>query len=227
MMLTAASCFKPKPIEVSDEEIREVLSHLLASAEELNEIYYGEGLPTRELDEGNEGAVYLEISDKAKYRTSEELRAATFEVFSNALATNMYMMGVQGYYNDEDEELGTELGIDMGIASRYTEMLGIFCMRASMKEPSLELGRKYDIESATIVDRTSTSVDVKIMSEKDGEKLEVTLRLVSTESQDKLAQRENGATEGEITDIAETTAKSPESFTVADPEYWRLDTPTY
>ena len=150
MMLTAASCFKPKPIEVSDEEIREVLTHLLASAEELNEIYYGEGLPTRALDEGNEGAVYLEISDEAKYRTAEELRVATFEVFSNDIATNMYTMGVQGYYNDEDEELGNELGIDMGIASRYTEMLGIFCMRAAMKEPSLELGRKYDIEGATI-----------------------------------------------------------------------------
>ena len=229
MVFSTAACFKPKPIEVSDEQIRKVLEVLLPAAEELNVIYYGEGLPTRELDEGNEDAVYLEISDKAKYRTSEELKEATFEVFSNDLATQMYTMGVQGYYNDDDEQLGSELGIDMGIDSRYTDMLGIFCMRASKKEPMIELGRTYDIAGATITEKGATYVVIKIMSEKDGEKLELELRLVTAESQQKIAEKENGVTEGEITDIVETTAKaeSPEITDVSSPEFWRIDTPTY
>ncbi len=226
LMLTASACFKPKPIEVSDEEIREVLSHLLPAAEELNVIYYGEGLPTRE---AVEGAVYLELSPDAKYKTSDELRTATFEVFSNDLATQMYTIGVQGVYDEEHEEIGDELGIDMGLTSRYTDMLGIFCMRASMKEPSLELGRTYDVDSATVTEKGATYVVVKIMSEKDGERLELELRLVTADSQAKIAEKENGTTEAEVTEIADTTAEiaTPEPLTVSDPGFWRLDTPTY
>ena len=224
LIFTATSCFKPKPVEVSDEQIREVLSHLLPASEELNVIYYGEGLPTRE---AVEGAVYLELAPEAKYKTADELRAATFKVFSNDLATQMYTIGVQGIYDEEQEQIGDELGIDMGLTSRYTDMLGIFCMRAAKKEPSLELGRKYDVDSATITEKGATYVTVKIMSEKDGEKLELELRLVTAESQKKIAEKENGTTDAEVTEIADTTANPPESLTVSDPEFWRLDTPTY
>lgn len=227
MVLSTAACFKPKPIEVTDEEIQKVLAHLLPAAEELNVIYYGEGLPTRE---AVEGAVYLELAPEAKYKTSEELRQATFAVFSNDLATQMYTIGVQGYYDEEQEELGEELGIDMGLSSRYTDMLGIFCMRAAKKEPAIDLGREYDIDSATITEKGATFVTVKIMSEKDGEKLEIELRLVTTESQEKIAEKENGTTEAEITDIIPETTSTPETSAPtnpADPAFWKIDTPTY
>ena len=221
MVLSTAACFKPKAIEVTDEEIREVLAHLLPAAEELNVIYYGEGLPTRE---AAEGAVYLELAPEAKYKTSDELRIATFAVFSNDLATQMYTIGVQGYYDEEQEELGAELGIDMGIDSRYTDMLGIFCMRATKKDSEVELGRVYDIDSATITEKGPTFVTVKIMSEKGGEKLELELRLVTTESQEKLAIKENGTSDDIVADI---TLETSTPTGVSDPAFWKLDTPTY
>ncbi|MBR5453330.1 MAG: hypothetical protein IKV54_04545 [Clostridia bacterium] len=216
VILTVSSLFAcgPATIEVTDEEIREVLKELLPKAEEINEIYYGDGLPTRE---AAEGAVYLELSPDAKYKTPEELKAATFAVFSDDLAGQMFTIGVQGVYDDESDELGVDRGLD----SRYTNMLGIFCMRASKKEPLFDIGRNYDIDSATVTHRGSKYIEVTIMSEKDGEQLELTLTLLPADSQ----KTQVSHTTEELLDPAETTAA--EELTVADAGYWRLDTPTY
>ena len=214
LLLTSLFACSPAVIEVTDEEIRGVLRELLPMAEELNEIYYGEGLPTRE---GVEGAVYLELSPDAKYKTPEQLKAATFAVFSDDLASQMYTVGVQGIYDDE----GEKLGIDRGLDSRYTNMLGVFCMRASKKDPIYDIGRNYDIDNATVTHRGSKYIEVTIMSEKDGEQLEITLTLLPAETQTLLSSQE--------TDIVTAPSDSEEkvALTVADAGYWRIDTPTY
>lgn len=204
----------PAPIDISDERIRPVLQVLLEKAAELNEIYYGAGLPVNKTDD----AKFYELSGEAKYKTSDELKTATYGVFSDDLASQMFTVGVQGVYDDESEKTG----IDMGLNPRYTNILGVFCMRASMSDPLFELGREYDISSAKITNRGSKFIEVSIMSEKDGEKTEITLTLVP-------AYTQKGDTDStEPAAAAETAEKATEAKDLLDkPENWRLDTPTY
>ena len=216
IILAATSLFacSPGAIEVTDEEIREVLRELIPMADELNEIYYGEGLPTRE---AAEGAVYLELAPEAKYKTPDELKKATYAVFSDDLASQMFTIGVQGVYDDESEDLGVDRGLD----SRYTNMLGIFCMRASKKEPLYDIGRNYDIDGAVITYKGSKYIEVTVMSEKDGENLEITLTLIPADTQTGLSSQYSD----NVTAPADT--EETKQLTVSDAGYWRLDTPTY
>ncbi len=204
----------PAPIDISDERIQPVLQVLLEKAAELNEIYYGTGLPVNK----TEDAKFYELSDEAKYKNSDELKAATYRVFSDDLASQMFTVGVQGIYDDDSDKTG----IDMGLNSRYTNILGVFCMRASMSEPLFELGREYDISSAKITSRGSKYIEVSIMSEKDGEKAEITLTLVPAYTQ----KGDSGP--AELSEDNEKTETAADAGELLDkPENWRLDTPTY
>lgn len=185
--LTLAALLCGCGAKLDEEAFSSEISALLDGAAELNEIYYGKGLPY----DVYEGSGIYPIAEDAPYRTEDELYTATYAVFSDKMAEQMFTFGVQGYYDDDNA--------DLDYSSRYCTEYGLFAIKAEKIAPTIETGRTYDMSTLKIIRARADYVEFSLMSELDGEKLEITLRAVPHKS------------------TGEDDTTSP----------WRLDSPTY
>lgn len=167
-MLCLTSCVK----KLTDEEALAVAGELVTASLELNEVYYGKGLPYS--DEDDEAVMYAPVTDEAKYITEAELREATLAVFTENYATSVFSMYLTGY-SDEDGGVIYARYVDNG--ERLTVNL--------QSEPLVAHTRTYDLDSAEIVKLKRKMIIVAYDTFVDGEpdvRVEVTLRLVETEN---------------------------------------------
>ena len=184
------------------EEIRAALDELIPASAELNEIYFGEGLPIArdeeellelygELDSDIEMINYAPVSPDAAYHTEEELKAATRAVFSEDYSEFLFTRGFVGITSTTTDENGEIVMAQNAIYARYIETDGILTRQIGM-EDVMKLGREYDLDRMEIVSQKSDNVVVDIPTSVDGE-ADVTVRI-------KLVMTDGG---------------------------WRLDSPTY
>lgn len=167
-MLCLPSCVE----KLTQEEALAVAGELVSASLELNEIYYGEGLPYT--DEDDAAVMYAPVTDEAKYVTEAELREATLKVFTEAYATSVFSMYLTGYSDDEGGVIYARY-IDNG--ERLTVNL--------QAEPLVENTRTYDLDSGKIIKLRRKMIVVEYDTFVDGVsdgKVEVTLRLVDSES---------------------------------------------
>ena len=85
MLVSMASCQKAEPI--TDEEAKAILTELLPKAEVINEIIWGEGLS---VEPGQDPALntvtaaqYRTVAEDALYQSTDELKTAIAEVYSD------------------------------------------------------------------------------------------------------------------------------------------------
>ncbi len=90
MLLSLVSCTKAELI--SDGEAQQILSELLPKAEKINDIIWGKGLP---VEPGQDDALktvtaaqYRTVASDAPYQSTEELKVAIAEVYSDAFIVN-------------------------------------------------------------------------------------------------------------------------------------------
>ncbi|MBQ4601673.1 MAG: hypothetical protein IJB24_02325 [Clostridia bacterium] len=90
MLLSLVSCTKAELI--SDTEAQNILIELMPKAEEINEIIWGKGLP---IEPGQDEALktvtaaqYRTVATDAPYQSTEELKTAIAEVYSDAFIAN-------------------------------------------------------------------------------------------------------------------------------------------
>ncbi|MBQ3184235.1 MAG: hypothetical protein IJB57_11305 [Clostridia bacterium] len=90
MLLSFVSCNKAELI--SDTEAQNILIELMPKAEEINEIIWGKGLP---IEPGQDEALktvtaaqYRTVATDAPYQSTEELKTAIAEVYSDAFIAN-------------------------------------------------------------------------------------------------------------------------------------------
>ncbi len=90
MLLSLVSCNKAELI--ADSEAQQILTELIPKAEEINDIIWGKGLP---VEPGQDGplktvtaAQYRTVAKAAPYQSTEELKAAIAEVYSDAFIAN-------------------------------------------------------------------------------------------------------------------------------------------
>ena len=90
MLFSLVSCTKAELI--SDGEAQQILVELLPKAEEINDIIWGKGLP---VEPGQDEALktvtsaqYRTVASDAPYQSTEELKAAICEVYSDAFFNN-------------------------------------------------------------------------------------------------------------------------------------------
>lgn len=185
----------------SEEEIRTVLDELLPKSFELNEIYFGEGLPMSNdkamveqfygmFDSDVEAINYHPVDVSCGYTTETDIREATLEVFTADYAEYLFgraFSGISATFNEGEEQEYTSTAV----YAMYIEQDGILTVRINLDEEAIPLGRTYDLDGMELTENEENFVIAKIPTEMDGRALDVELRLVKT------------------------------------PDGWRLDSPTY
>lgn len=164
------------------DEIRAALETLIPASAELNEIYFGRGLPTAADEEGytapDEGLVYMPVLPSCKYQTEAELREATLAVFTESYASALFERGFSGLTVKYDES-----GLSSTMYAVYIETDGVLTKRTTVKDEALRLGREYRIDKMTVVRQKNDYAVVDIPTVMDGEEsVTVTLKLVLTEN---------------------------------------------
>ena len=198
ILLTLTSCGGGVHTE---EEIRTVLDELLPKSFELNEIYFGEGLPMSNdkamveqfygmFDSDVEAINYHPVDVSCGYTTETDIREATLEVFTADYAEYLFgraFSGISATFNEGEEQEYSSTAV----YAMYIEQDGILTVRINLDEEAIPQGRMYDLDGMELTENAENFVIAKIPTEMDGRALDVELRLVLT------------------------------------PDGWRLDSPTY
>lgn len=172
-----------------EAEIEAALAELIPASMELNEIYFGEGLPIasdREsaqafydsMGAGSEISLnYHPVSAECPYQSVEDIKAATLEVFSDSYADYLFTMAFKGLSSVFDE--GTEMQVTKTVSfARYLENDGLLTVRMDIPEEAMTLNRTYDTADFTVIREKNGYILVEVQSYLDGqpdERIEVKL----------------------------------------------------
>lgn len=185
--LSASSCQKIYKIE----ELRPALNELIPASLELNEIYFGAGLPISEDRELTEQFFANFDSDIAKinyapvdrncgYTTEEDIRTATLAVFTEDYSNYLFERAFAGIATVNNEGTDTE-NTSTAIYAMYIEQYGILTVRLNIADDAVTVNRTYDIDSAKVTNSRPNYVIVTIPSYIDGNyDSDIKLKLVST-----------------------------------------------
>jgi len=184
---SAASCSKP---EYTEEEVRTALEELLPLSFELNEIYFGEGLPISDdradverfyasFDTDVASVNYHPVAEDCEYQSVGEIKAETERVFTPAYCQYLYEMAFSGISAVFDEGTEKQLTATASYA-RYLESNGVLTVRLDLPYNAMTLDREYDLDGMEIVREMKDYVLVSVPTEAGGKPLDVELKLVMT-----------------------------------------------
>lgn len=176
----------------SPDEMRQVLGELLPKAEEMNVIYFGEGLPMTEeadvlkefydsFDYDVESVNYQPVDPSCGYENETQLREATLEVFTEGYSEYLFELAFSGISAVYAEGTETEYKMTSSYAT-YLEQNGILTARIDLADEAIQLGRTYDLAGLEIVLEKENYVVVSVPSEMNGKQLDVELKIVKTEA---------------------------------------------
>ena len=180
-----AACSKPK---YTEDEIRAALEALIPASAELNEIYFGEGLPIAgdeeeyaefydSLDSDMASLGYVPVAEDAKYRTEAELRDATLAVFTEEYASFLFDRAFSGFSVSYDDETTVN-----AVYAMYIETDGVLTKRIGAKDDAILLGREYSIDGLVIARQKDNFVIVDVPTTREGQtSVTVRLKLVNTD----------------------------------------------
>lgn len=185
LAVSAVSCSE----RMSAEEIEDILAPLLEKSEELNVIYFGEGLPmTVDREEAErfyssfESEVkainYHPVDKSCGYESEEDIRSATLEVFTPEYSEFLFeraFSGISDVVNDGTGDL-----TQTSSYARYLEQNGMLTVRIDLYNEAIKLGREYDLGSMEIIRQKDNYVLVKIPTQLDGKSCDVEIKIVNT-----------------------------------------------
>ena len=184
------SCSKPKH---SAEQMRTVLGELLPKSAELNEIYFGKGLPTTRdedavrafyetFDTDIAAISYEPVDPSCGYETVDDIKAATLEVFTEEYASFLFDRAFTGISAVFDEGTETEHRTT-AVYAMYLEQDGFLTKRVNLKDDAIPLGRTYDLDSLEVLRENETGVQVRMESFVDGQpSVDVEMWLTETDA---------------------------------------------
>ncbi len=157
------------------EEVKEEFTALIEASAEINEFFFGAGLPVYDREDEANTELYQNlatqydkyeyVSTESKYITIEDMKRAAEKVYTTEYLSSVYMMAFDGY---ADEIAGVTV-------ARYYESEG-WLFQSISYEPLIEGTRTFDFDSMKIVKPSRGDyVNIEIESELDGEALTVTL----------------------------------------------------
>ena len=175
------------------EEMQGVLGELLPMAEEINVIYFGEGLPTNldvnavrafyeSFDTDVKSISYTPVDPDSGFENIDDIKEATLAVFTEGYAQVLFDRAFTGISAVFEEGLDSEHR-ETAVYAMYMEQDGYLTERVNLKEDAIPLGRKYDLGSLEIIRENESGVLVKLASTFNGEKsADVELWVVETEN---------------------------------------------
>lgn len=176
--------------QYTEEEIKAALEELLPLSFELNEIYFGEGLPISDdredverfyasFDTDVESVNYHPVAEECEYQSEADIKEATEKVFTQQYSQYLYERAFSGISAVFDE--GTEQQLTTTATyARYLESSGVLTVRLDLPKEAMELGREYDTDALEIVREADNYVLVSVPTQFKGTNLDVELKLVMT-----------------------------------------------
>ena len=150
MLLSLVSCKKAELM--TDTEAQAILAELMPKAEEINDIIWGAGLP---IEPGQDAALntvtaaqYRTVASDAPYQSTEELKAAIAEVYSDAFIKNTINYACFEGADDALEDTEAQM------YPRYKDNdAGVLIV--DITNPGFEITTKIDPASAKVVSAES------------------------------------------------------------------------
>lgn len=169
--------------------MRDVVEPLIEKSEELNEIYFGEGLPlTVDADEAQafyssfdtdvEAISYHPVDKSCGYESIDDIKEATLEVFTEDYSDYLFTLAFTGISDVVNDGVGDKT--ETSSYARYLEQSGMLTARIDLADDAITLGRVYRTEELEIVREKDNYVLVKIPTELNGKQCDVELKLVLT-----------------------------------------------
>jgi len=183
IMAGLASCSEEK-IEYEESEVVDAAKALIEASYEINEIYFGKGLPISEedseaakefyagLDLDMAAVDFLPVTEEAPYHSIDEIKKATAKVYSKEYCEMLYERAFTG--------VSSENGSSAALARYIEDSKGVLTARLDIADTCIPLDRTYDPESIKVTEtepkKAKISVDSFVKGEKD-ENLTFTLVL--------------------------------------------------
>ncbi len=157
---------------MSEDEIRPIAEELIGKAAELNEIYFGEGLPLSDsaekyqelydtFDVDVEQINYHPVAEGCGYSSIDEIKAATLEVFTEEYSEYLFeraFSGISDVLGEAEGDVRQTAGYAM-----YLEQGGILTARMDLAESDILGGeREYDVTGLRIIRQKENYVLVAI-----------------------------------------------------------------
>ena len=162
--------------KLSEEEVKQTVRDLIAKSYEINEIFFGAGLPadreslsyaedTGDDAENGNGALapvrYLPVLSP-KYSCVEDLKTAAGEVYTESYLKSVFSMAFEGIADSEKQEI-------YQYAKYIDSYGGELLVRDGLSEESITCGRTYDAETLEITGQTGSFVFFTLESFINGE----------------------------------------------------------
>lgn len=173
VLLTAVSCGKAP----TAEEIRPTLETLVEASYEINDIFFGEGLPAIERDSEyaiknyvyymDEGGNYDYVTPDCPYQTTDEIKAAAEKVYSSDYLASIYETSFIGVADPNAGMLYARyLDTDDGLK------------KSNLHKAIITAKRIYDFDSMAVVKPSGTDyVNIEIDSHTEGSSDVLRIRL--------------------------------------------------
>lgn len=139
----------------TDEEIRTAAAELIEASVAINEIYFGEGLPSVEEDSDAADAFsseiqtdttllsYLPVSEDAGYTSIDGIKEATEKVYSQSYCEYLFEMAFSGISTDNAEATYARyLETDSGTLAVHKELSVMDARTYDTKVDNIEVQRK-------------------------------------------------------------------------------------
>lgn len=159
-------------VDYTEDELKDAAVTLIEKSYEVNEIYFGKGLPvakedsdavkdfTADLDVDIKSVNYIPVSEECQYSTIEDLKKLASEVYTEDYCNYLWKMAFEG--------LSTDDGVSAVYARYIIDYSGKLTVRSDLNEKGANLNRTYDTENITVEKMKKEEATVKLMSLVDG-----------------------------------------------------------
>ena len=172
---------------MSNDEITSTFQSLVEASYELNDVYYGDGLPFQQNEsvmkyltgvaEGTDGfrVSYMPVAEDSPYKSESEIREATKSVFSDSMCSLLFALGFEGMSAGDADNSETVS------FARYIEKENILTVRIDLADDAIPMGRTYDFSQMKIIADESSRIKASFPSYINGEKsVDVSITIVKT-----------------------------------------------
>lgn len=158
-----ASCGSP----LTEEQAKEIVAPLIEKSYEINDIFFGDGLPHEEVQEDGDdvqydvkSAVYLPVVSE-KYDSIESIKEAAREVYTESYLNTVFSHAFEGM---------TDGAGNVYEYARYISSLVTgFSVRQGLEEENILSGYVYDVSTLKITGGGKGYVYFTVAATRDGE----------------------------------------------------------
>ena len=179
-----------------DGEIVAAAKDLIERSEEINKIYFGDGIPLADeedyadlfpwlspsvpSEDEEDDMTYYMVKPDCGYSSTDDVKKATLSVFTEDYSAILFENAFSGVTVVVGE--GDQAERQLVSLARYIDSEeGYLAGRVPSEEEKLPLGRVYDLSSVSVVFQRGTEARVKVSSTSaDGETEEIELTLIMT-----------------------------------------------